>query len=148
MRTSWLAAGVLGVASVAAAPVESQAADVRFGIGVFIGDYRHHPHPDTFRLGYERGLREGSEHGFVDGRKGRSFNFWHDRDYRRSHDGYRGWMGPKWEYASGFRKGYERGYRQAYDDGCQSRDRHRRRYWKGSGSVDRDDDDDYRYRRR
>ena len=135
MRTSWLAAGVLAVAGVAAVPVESRAADVRFGVGIFVGNNHHRSHPNTFRLGYERGLSEGSEHGFADGRKGRGFNFWHDGDYRRADEGYRGWMGPKWDYASGFRKGYEQGYRRAYDDGRRNWARHRR----GHG----DDDDRY-----
>lgn len=116
MKGTWMAAGVLAVAGVAALPAESRA-DTRIGIGIFVGRDSRYGHPDTFRLGYERGYREGTEHGYKDGRRGKSFNFRHDGDYRDADEGYKGWMGPRWEYANGFRRGYEEGYRRSFSNG-------------------------------
>jgi hypothetical protein len=68
----------------------------------------------AFRHGYDRGWREGSEEGNHDGRGRRDPRFWREGEYRDGDRGYRGWMGPRWEYASGFRQGYEAGYRRAF----------------------------------
>lgn len=127
MRTIWLATGVLAAAGVGAVPVESHD-NVQVGVGFFVGD-SHAYRPHAFRLGFERGRHEGSEHGFADGRRGRTFNFWHASEYRHAGEGYRGWMGPKWEYASGFRSGYEQGYRRAFGDGRRIWANHRHGRW-------------------
>ncbi len=41
-------------------------------------------------------------------------SFWRDGDYRKGTSGYKGWMGPRWEYANGYRRGFEAAYRRAY----------------------------------
>jgi hypothetical protein len=82
--------------------------------------------------GYDRGWREGSEEGHRDGRRSRDPRFWREGDYRDADDGYKRWMGPRWDYSAGFRQGYEAGYRRAYaaarpgwrDWGRRDRERH------------------------
>jgi hypothetical protein len=68
----------------------------------------------AFRYGFDRGWREGSEEGCRDGRKSRDPRYWRESEFRHADRGYRGWMGPRWEYANGFREGYRAGYRRAY----------------------------------
>lgn len=129
MKWTWMAAGVLATAGVAAVPAESRA-DTRIGIGIVLGSGYRSGHPDTFRLGSERGYKEGAEQGYKDGRRGKAFNFWHDGDYRDADEGYKGWMGPRWEYANGFRRGYEEAYRRSFATGraeCDPRYRYRDR---------------------
>jgi hypothetical protein len=104
MKGTWMAAGVLAVAGMAALPAESRA-DTRVGIGIFLGRDSRYGRPDTFRLGYDRGYREGTEHGYKDGRKGRSSGFWHSGDYRDADEGYKGWMGPRGWLPPGLRGG-------------------------------------------
>lgn len=119
-----LALGVF-VGALALAP--SAEAGVSVGIGVAVGDghdrYDRHGSAywqgreagrQSWRLGYDRGFREGLEHGSSDSRKRRGFNYWHSSDYRDADDGYRRHYGPKPQYESGFREGYEAGYRRGY----------------------------------
>lgn len=68
----------------------------------------------AYRHGYDRGWREGSEEGHRDGRKRREARYWRENEYRDGDRGYRRWMGPRWDYVAGFRRGYEEGYRRAY----------------------------------
>jgi hypothetical protein len=144
MRTLRIGAGLLAGAALLAAPTQSQAA-VRIGVGVFLGhpDYRYGYgyngygyNRDTFRIGYERGVQDGAEHGRHDGWRNESFDFVHDRRYRCGDAGYHRDFGPKDVYVNGYRRGYEEAYRSAYRDA-----RHER--------YDRDDhyDRDDRYRR-
>ena len=91
----------------------------------------------AFRYGYDRGWREGSEEGRSDGRRSRDPRFWREGEYRDGDRGYKGWMGPRWDYTAGFRAGYEAGYRRAY---AASRPR-----WRHHGREGWDDD---RYRGR
>lgn len=138
-------AGVLMVAGATALPTNARA-DVRVAGGVVItdrddrgyrGDWRGVG--PAFRYGYDRGWREGSEEGNHDGRKNRDPRFWREDEFRDADRGYKGWMGPRGEYARGFREGYRSGYRRAYaalrpgwrDDG---RDR-----WGRDGRYGRDD---------
>jgi hypothetical protein len=108
-RAVWL---VLLSAGAVAAPAAARA-DTRVGIGITIGSaprgYR-----DAYSLGLQRGLRDGAEEGRSDGRHRRQFDFWREGDYRRGTPGYKGWMGPKWEYADGYRRGFESAYRKSY----------------------------------
>lgn len=107
-------AGLLAAAALVALPAETRA-DWRFGGGVVVGrDEWRGRDGNAFRYGYERGWREGSEEGHNDGRKNRDPRFWRDSDYRDGDEGYKRWMGPKYEYVAGFRRGYESGYRKAY----------------------------------
>ena len=65
-------------------------------------------------VGFQRGRRDGAEEGRSDGRHRREFEFWREGDYRKGTPGYKGWMGPKWEYADGYRRGFETGYRRSF----------------------------------
>jgi hypothetical protein len=83
----------------------------------------------AFRYGYDRGWREGSDEGHRDGRRRRDPRYWREGEYRDADRGYKRWMGPRWDYAAGFREGYEAGYRRAYAAVCPGgRDRGRGRY--------------------
>jgi hypothetical protein len=143
-----LALALAVVPMVATFPADARA-DVRVGIGVaFRGSdergygYRDTRYRDTARYGYDRGFREGTRDGYKDGHKGRRFDVDRDGDYRDADNGYKGWMGPRWEFARGFRRGYEGGYRQGYQDGW--RERHGRDFrdddrWRYQREYDRDD---------
>ena len=123
MKSTWLAVGVLATAGAAALPVEARAEVWRYA--------------DPYRLGYDNGLREGAEHGYRDGQRGRDFNFWHAAEYRYG-EGYRAWMGPRSQYVAGFRRGYEQAYRRAYNAGrelCERRGDHRDRYGYGYDRI-------------
>jgi len=109
-----LVAGML-VAGAAAAWPQASAADWRGGVGLEVSRERGlRGAGPAFRYGYDRGWREGSEEGHRDGRRRRDARFWRDDEYRDGDRGYKGWMGPRWDYAAGFRQGYESGYRRAY----------------------------------
>jgi hypothetical protein len=109
-----LMAGILLAGVAAALPAESRA-DWRVVIGASFGRERGpRGGGPAFRYGYDRGWREGSEEGHRDGRRSRDPRFWRDGEYRDGDRGYKGWMGPRWDYVSGFRAGYEAGYRRAY----------------------------------
>ncbi len=108
--SSVLAAGVL-----AAVPATVKAAP-SVGIAIVVnGGYRHDTR-GAVRYGFERGRSEGAERGYRDGRRGWSGDFRRDSWYRGGDRGYRGWMGPRWDYAAGYRQGYESAYRRA----CES----------------------------
>jgi hypothetical protein len=152
-------AGVLVVAGVALQPVDA-GADVHVSGGVVItdrtdGGYRGGYRGDgpAFRYGYDRGWREGSEEGRHDGRKRRDPRYWREGEFRDGDRGYRGWMGPRWDFVRGFREGYEAGYRRAYAASRPGWYGGGRERW-GRGRYDeryrRDDgryDPDERYRR-
>ncbi len=101
------ALALLGLAAPAVAKAETHV-----GIGIVLGG--RYDARDALRYGLERGRAEGAEHGYKDGRRCRDFNFWHDSEYRDGDRGYRRWMGPRWDYAAGYRRGYAMAYRQAY----------------------------------
>jgi hypothetical protein len=137
MKRLWIA-GMVAAGAVMALPAES-VADWRVSVGVG-RDYGYGSRGGgaAYRYGYDRGWREGSEEGHGDGRRSRDPRFWREGEYRDGDRGYKGWMGPRWDYAAGFRAGYEAGYRRAY---AASRPgwRHGRERW---------DDDRYRERYR
>ncbi len=113
MKRLWIA-GMVVAGAVAALPAESRA-DWRVAVGVG-ADYGRGPRDGgpAFRYGYDRGWREGSEEGHNDGRRSRDPRFWREGEYRDGDRGYKRWMGPRWDYAAGFREGYQAGYRRAY----------------------------------
>ena len=129
---------VLGLAATSPANAE-----VHVGLRVAIGRpaYREgygYGRVDTSRYGYDRGNREGASDGYRDGERGHRFELYREGDYRDADKGYKGWMGPRWEYAHGYRRGFEEGYRRAYEQGrrrCE-RDGHY-----GHGRYDGDDDE-------
>jgi hypothetical protein len=107
MKITWLTAGILAAAGTMAAPVRSEAA-VRFGIVlVGHGDYR----PGAYRAGYDRGNNDGVREGNHDGRRGESFSFWDEKQYRRA--GYESRYGSR----SAFQAGYRRAYYACFRDG-------------------------------
>ncbi|HEX9186925.1 MAG TPA: hypothetical protein VGB87_07630 [Vicinamibacteria bacterium] len=107
-------AGLL-VAGAAALWPPVSGADWRGGVGLVVGhDAGSRGASPAFRYGYDRGWREGSEEGHRDGRRRRDPRFWREDEYRDGDRGYRRRMGPRWDYAVGFRRGYEAGYRRAY----------------------------------
>jgi hypothetical protein len=115
MKRLWIAGFVVAGAALAL-PTESRA-ERRVSVGV----ERDHGYGrgsrsggPAFRYGYDRGWREGSEEGRNDGRRSRDPRFWREGEYRDADRGYKGWMGPRWDYAAGFRAGYAAGYRRAY----------------------------------
>ena len=133
---------LLGVPSLATA------ADVRIGVTVgrpsYQSGYRYgygRRTADTFRHGFERGQGEGARDGFHDGEKGNRFELYREGDYRDCDKGYKGWMGPRYEYANGYRSGYEQGYRQAFRQGRDRRRDHSNYDDDYDGRRDRYDDD-------
>jgi hypothetical protein len=115
MKRLWMA-GLLaaGTAAALALPAESRADwRVSVGVGADYGRGFRGGNP-AFRYGYDRGWREGSEEGRNDGRRHRDPRFWREGEYRDGDKGYKRWMGPRGDYAAGFRQGYEAGYRRAY----------------------------------
>lgn len=156
-----MGAAGFGLAAVAVLPffaLPAHAADVRVGVGITIGSsdprygrpygYGYGRGPvDTYRYGYDRGRAEGARDGYHDGSRGRRYELYREGDYRDADKGYKGWMGPRWEYARGYQRGFEHGYRQAYDQGlrhCRSRgyDRHRGDRRDDRYGRERDDWDD------
>jgi hypothetical protein len=67
----------------------------------------------AFEAGFDDGYREGVK----DGRRGRRYDPFGRKDFRRAIRGYHREYGPKSfyqdQYRHGFRRGYERGYREA-----------------------------------
>jgi len=138
MKRLWIA-GMVVAGAFLALPAESRAewaasAGVARYDGYGRGSRNGGP---AFRYGYDRGWREGSEEGRNDGRRSRDPRFWREGEYRDGDRGYKGWMGPRWDYTAGFRAGYEAGYRRAY---AASRPR-----WGGHRDYGRGD---HRYRGR
>ncbi|HXY39142.1 MAG TPA: hypothetical protein VEQ10_05705, partial [Vicinamibacteria bacterium] len=140
-------AGLMAAATAVALPASARAADVAvFGRVLFVDHddarYRADSHGTgpAFRHGYDRGWRDGSDEGGNDGRHNHDPRFWEEGRYRDGDHGYKGWMGPKWDYANGYRDGYAAGYRRAYASarpGWRDRDDYRR--WRYP--YDRDDHD-------
>ena len=142
MKRLWIA-GMVVAGAIAAMPAES-GADWVVSVGVR-ADYGRGPRDGgpAFRYGYDRGWREGSEEGHSDGRRCRDPRFWREGEYRDADRGYRRWMGPRWDYAAGFREGYQAGYRRAYAAARpdrRGRDRGERERYRYDDRY-RDDDD-------
>jgi len=112
-------AGLMTAAVAVTLPASARAADVAAFCRVMVVDHddaRHYGHGTrpAFRYGYDRGWREGSDEGKNDGRHNHDPRFWQEGRYRDGDRGYKGWMGPKWDYVKGYRDGYAAGYRRAY----------------------------------
>jgi hypothetical protein len=63
---------------------------------------------------YSEGVTRGARAGDEDRRRGQSYNFTDETDYRRADAGYRPQYGPIDRYRDEFRRGFEVGYRQGY----------------------------------
>lgn len=103
----------LAAAAFVAVPAESRA-DVRAGVGIQVGDGYNRTHRNTWSAGYGRGFEDGQREGIKDLRHHERFSFWDEGRYRDGDVGYRGWMGPRYEYVSAYRRGFEEGYRKGY----------------------------------
>lgn len=112
-RLVW--SSVVAVGVLAAVPAAVSAAP-GVGIAVVVSGGRGHDTRGAFRYGFERGRSEGAERGYHDGRQGGRGDFRRDSWYRGGDRGYRGWMGPRWDYSAGYRQGYASAYRRA----CES----------------------------
>jgi hypothetical protein len=135
MKMTRLAAGTLLASAAFALPAPS-GAQVQ---GDRNGD------ADTYRIGYDRGFADGLEHGVKDGPRGDGYSLIHDKRYRRGDAGYKKSYGPRQDYITGYRDGYEQAVRRG--DGVAGRDDP---YDYGRGGRDREDralpsgsDDDY-----
>ena len=114
-------AGLMTAAVAMTLPAGARADDVA-AFGRVVVDYRDDARyrgdargtGPAFRYGYDRGLRDGSDEGYSDGRHNHDPRFWQEGRYRDGDHGYKGWMGPKWDYVKGYRDGYAAGYRRAY----------------------------------
>lgn len=151
----FLTSGVLALVVLATSPAAAKA-DSLFGIGIVVGGgHGRYDARDAYHHGFERGRADGAEHGYKDGRKCRDFNFWHHSEYRDGDRGYRRWMGPRWDYVAGYRRGYESGYRRAYASARPGWHDRNARYWRDDRYRDGDryrgdrrygyDEDRYRY---
>jgi hypothetical protein len=115
MKATTIAASLLTSTLTLAVPAMSTA-DFRVGVGIHVGSdaWYGRQYRDTFRHGYDRGFQEGLREGEKDARKRQRFSYWDEGRYRDADRGYKGWMGPRREYASGYQRGFEEGYRRAY----------------------------------
>lgn len=121
MTTRWLATAGLAMAVGFVAPHQEAQAGVRVSGTIVVtsgGDHGYRGDRrdgvSAFRHGYDRGWRDGSREGSRDGRRNRDPRFWREDDFRDADNGYKRWMGPRSEYARGYREGYRSGYRRAY----------------------------------
>lgn len=103
----------LAAAAIVAVPTESRA-DVRVGVGIQVGDGYDRTHRNTWSAAYDRGFEDGEREGIKDVRHHERFNYRDEGRYRDGDVGYRGWMGPRYEYVSAYRRGFEEGYRNGY----------------------------------
>jgi hypothetical protein len=65
----------------------------------------------AYNSGYSYGVTAGEE----DGRRGQSYNYADENNYRRGDLGYRSEYGNRDRYRDDFRRGFESGYRVGYD---------------------------------
>ena len=100
-------AATIGIGST----VPADAAQVR--LGIHIGNDRRY---NTTRVGYDNGYRDGMREGNRDDRRDERFSYRDEYLYREGDAGYRFEYGPRHEYVSSYRRGFEEGYRRAYDD--------------------------------
>jgi len=112
MKLTLMTAGLLASALTLASVPEARA-DVRIGVGVRIGG-GHYDSRGTWRYGYNRGIDEGYREGERDARRNERFGYRDEGRYRDSDRGYKGWMGPRFEYERAYRRGFEEGYARAY----------------------------------
>ena len=114
MKRTTLAAAIAFALLGAAAPTQ---ADVR--IGVQVG-----PTQSTYyrglrysqRVAFDNGYRDGLRSGNVDDARYERFGYRDEIRYREGDAGYRREYGPRFEYVTSYRRGFEEGYRQGYLD--------------------------------
>lgn len=70
---------------------------------------------DARRYAYDRGYEDGLHEGEKDGKHGDRFQFSDEGRYRDGDHGYNRRYGPRHQYTSLYRRGFEEGYRRAYE---------------------------------
>ncbi|MEO8360512.1 MAG: hypothetical protein ABI672_10825 [Vicinamibacteria bacterium] len=115
-----LTAATLGFGTTAPA----DAAQVR--LGIHIGNDRPSYRYSGTRIGFDNGYRDGLREGKRDDYRNEGFNFRDERSYRAGDVGYRFEYGPRYEYVSSYRRGFEEGYRRGNDDRRDNRRSYRR----------------------
>lgn len=115
-------AAALGIGST----VPADAAQVR--LGIHIGNDRPGYRYNVTRIGYDNGYRDGLREGNRDDRRDDRYSYRDERLYRQGDAGYRYEYGPRFEYVSSYRRGFEEGYRRGYTDRRDYRRFDRRRY--------------------
>lgn len=76
------------------------------------GGYRDRRYVD--RIAFDNGFRDGLREGEKDDRRDDRYNYRDEKRYREGDAGYRREYGPRYEYASAYRRGFEEGYRRGY----------------------------------
>ena len=112
-------AATLGIGST----VPADAAQVRLGIQ--IGHDRTGYRYNVTRIGYDNGYQDGLREGKRDVYRDERYSFRDERLYREGDAGYRFEYGPRYEYVSSYRRGFEEGYRRGYTDRRSHFDRRR-----------------------
>jgi hypothetical protein len=113
MKLTLMTAGLLASALTVASTPDVRA-DVRVGVGVRIDGGYGYDARNTWRYGYDRGVDEGYREGERDARRYERFDYRDEGRYRDCDRGYKGWMGPRFEYERAYRRGFEEGYARAY----------------------------------
>ncbi len=127
-----LAAIAAGVALSSASPAP---AGVRVGIVIgndYPGYYERSDHRSRYdigRIGFDNGYRDGLREGEKDDRRDDRYDYRDEGRYRDGDSGYRREYGPRYEYVSAYRHGFEEGYRRGYSN----RETYRRRGHRSDG---------------
>lgn len=66
------------------------------------------------RIAFDNGYRDGLREGEKDDRRDDRFDYRDEGRYRSGDAGYRREYGPRYEYASAYRRGFAEGYRRGY----------------------------------
>ena len=113
MKLNLMTAGLLASALTLSTSPDARA-DVRVGVGIQVGGGYGYGARNTGRYGYDRGVDEGYREGERDARRHERFDYRDEGRYRDCDRGYKGWMGPRFEYERSDRRGFEEGYARAY----------------------------------
>lgn len=109
-------------------------AQAGISVGIHIGDRGRYYERDARyveRIAFDNGYRDGLREGERDDRHDDRYNYRDEKRYRNADSGYRREYGPRWVYASAYRRGFEDGYRRGYANV-------RARYGRGWDDRDRD----------
>jgi len=94
--------------------------------------YRQGNFAQAQQYGYENGYRDGVEKGRHEGRERDRYDY-QTPDWRHAKRGYKGWMGPVYEYQRAYQEGYSNGFRSGYRDTTGRREDGYRNGWRFGG---------------
>ena len=123
MKMTGLTAGMLLAAAAFAFPAPSQAqvlGEVSGGRDARDSRDDRYGYADAYRIGYDRGMQDGREHGTRSRSRDNGRDLIHDPKYRAGDAGYQKSYGSRQDYIAGYRDGYEQAVRRGYtaaDDG-------------------------------